>query len=66
TFTAFGKVKVEDSAFAMAIGGGLDAKVHDNLAIRLFQTDYVLTRFNDDSQHNFRLSTGLVLRLGSQ
>ncbi len=66
TFTPLGKVKIEDSAFAMAVGGGLDAKVHDNLAIRLFQADYVLTRFNDDSQHNFRLSTGLVLRLGSQ
>jgi opacity protein-like surface antigen len=55
-----------DAAFAMAIGGGLDATVHSNLAIRLFQADYVLTRFNDDSQHNFRLSTGLVLRLGKQ
>jgi hypothetical protein len=30
----------------------------------LFQTDYVLTRFDDDNQHNFRVSTGLVLRLG--
>lgn len=66
TFTTLGKLKVNDSAFALAVGGGLDAKVHDNLAIRLFQTDYVLTRFNDDSQHNFRLSTGLVLRLGEQ
>ncbi|MBS1789376.1 MAG: outer membrane beta-barrel protein [Acidobacteria bacterium] len=66
TLGPLGTVKFDDSAFAMAVGGGLDAKVHDNLAIRLFQADYVLTRFNDDSQHNFRLSTGLVLRLGSQ
>lgn len=64
--TATGKISTDDSAFALAIGGGLDATVHPNLAIRLFQTDYVLTRFNDDSQHNFRLSTGLVLRLGKQ
>lgn len=64
--TATGKFSTDDSAFALAIGGGLDATVHPNLAIRLFQTDYVLTRFNDDSQHNFRLSTGLVLRLGKQ
>ena len=64
--TASGTLKSDDAAFAMAIGGGLDATVHPNLAIRLFQTDYVLTRFNDDSQHNFRISTGLVLRLGSQ
>ncbi len=66
TFGTLGRVKFDDSAFAMAVGGGLDAKVHDRLAVRLFQADYVLTRFNDDSQHNFRLSTGLVLRLGSQ
>lgn len=59
-------IRDNDSAFALAIGGGLDAKVHKNVAIRLFQTDYVLTRFDDESQHNFRLSTGLVLRLGTQ
>ncbi|MEP7336468.1 MAG: porin family protein [Acidobacteriota bacterium] len=64
--TSYLGFKDSDAAFAMAIGGGLDATVHSNLAIRLFQTDYVLTRFNDDSQHNFRLSTGLVLRLGKQ
>ncbi|MEO6726525.1 MAG: outer membrane beta-barrel protein [Blastocatellia bacterium] len=64
--TASGRLKSDDAAFALAIGGGLDATVHPNLAIRLFQTDYVLTRFNDDSQHNFRISTGLVLRLGTQ
>lgn len=64
--TASGKISSDDAAFAMAIGGGLDATVHPNVAIRLFQTDYVLTRFGDDTQHNFRLSTGLVLRLGTQ
>ncbi|MBL8169127.1 MAG: porin family protein [Acidobacteria bacterium] len=60
------RVRVRDTAFAMAVGGGLDVKVVDALAIRLFQADYVLTRFNDDNQNNFRLSTGLVLRLGKQ
>lgn len=65
-FDPTGKVKFRDSAFAMAVGGGLDVKLHDRLAARLFQADYVLTRFGDDSQHNFRLSTGLVLRLGEQ
>lgn len=65
-FDPTGKVKIQDSAFAMALGGGLDVKVHNRLAVRLFQADYVLTRFEDDNQHNFRLSTGLVLRLGEQ
>jgi opacity protein-like surface antigen len=53
-----------DTAFAMAVGGGVDVKVLDKLSVRLFQADYVLTRFNDDNQSNFRASTGLVLRLG--
>lgn len=101
SYNAFGtRIRDRDSSFAMAIGGGLDAKVHKNLAIRLFQADYVLTTFDqtlvdpitrqpvrdaqgnyfcgigglrgrtssscDDIQHNFRLSTGLVLRLGEQ
>jgi opacity protein-like surface antigen len=60
------RVSVDDSAFALALGGGLDIKIVDSLAIRLFQADYVLTRFNDDSQHNFRASTGLVLRIGER
>jgi opacity protein-like surface antigen len=72
---AAGRVTLRDAAFAMALGGGLDIKVVDNLAIRLFQTDYVLTKFNnglfsssigDDTQHNFRVSTGLVLRFGEK
>jgi opacity protein-like surface antigen len=65
--TATGIVRSSDTSFAMAIGGGLDAHVAKNLAIRLFQTDYVLTTFDngfENTQHNFRLSTGVVLRLG--
>ena len=54
-----------DTSFALAAGGGVDFKVIDRVAIRLFQADYVLTRFNDFNQHNFRASTGFVLRFGS-
>lgn len=64
--TLAGRIKDNDSAFAMAIGGGVDAKVTKNLAVRIFQADYVLTRFDDETQNNFRVSTGLVLRLGNQ
>ncbi|HMV48754.1 MAG TPA: outer membrane beta-barrel protein [Blastocatellia bacterium] len=66
TQTIAGKIKDSDSAFAMAIGGGLDAKLTKNLAVRIIQTDYVLTRFDDDTQNSLRISTGLVLRLGNQ
>ncbi|MCG3162751.1 MAG: hypothetical protein JMDDDDMK_04081 [Acidobacteria bacterium] len=65
-FDVTGRITARDSAFALAVGGGLDVKVTDHLAVRLFQTDYVLTRFDDDNQHNFRASTGLVLRLGKK
>ena len=54
----------DDTAFAMAVGGGLDVKVLDKLSVRLFQADYILTRFADDNQSNFRASAGVVLRLG--
>lgn len=55
------------TAYAMALGGGLDLKVAHHLAIRLVQGDYFLTRFTNPlnarfSQNNFCLSTGLVLR----
>ncbi len=65
-------IDFDDTTFGMAIGGGLDVKVFQNrVALRLFQADYVLTRFKDpltqnrENQNNFRTSTGLVLRLGS-
>jgi hypothetical protein len=50
-----------DTAFATAVGGGLDYKIIRPIAIR-FQGDYVQTRFFDDTQNNLRLSTGIVLR----
>jgi hypothetical protein len=55
------------TAYAMAVGGGLDLKVSHHFAVRLVQGDYYLTRFTNPlnsrfSQNNFRLSTGLVLR----
>ena len=55
----------DDTAFAMAAGGGVDVKVFERVAVRLFQADYVLTRFNDTNQSNFRASSGFVLRFGS-
>lgn len=60
-------INYRETSFAFVAGAGLDAHVAKHLAVRLFQTDYVLTTFDDfdnDAQHNFRLSTGLVLRLG--
>jgi peptidoglycan-associated lipoprotein len=55
------------TAFAMAAGGGIDFTVTRHLALRLAQTDYLLTLFpnqTNDRQNNFRVSTGVVFRLG--
>ena len=55
---------LSDSAFAMALGGGLDINITKRLAFRLVQADYLMTKHADDRQNNIRLSTGLVLKLG--
>jgi opacity protein-like surface antigen len=55
----------DDTTFALAAGGGVDVKVADMVAVRLFQADYVLTRFNDFNQNNVRVSGGFVLRFGT-
>jgi opacity protein-like surface antigen len=55
---------ISENAFAAALGGGLDVKIHKNVAIRLAQVDYVMTRFFSETQNNFRFSTGIVFRLG--
>lgn len=49
-----------DTSFSTAIGGGIDAKVGHNLTWRIIQGDYIMTQFFNDTQHNARLSTGIV------
>lgn len=51
-----------DSAFAWAMGGGVDASVTRHFALRLFQADYFMTRFASSGQDNTRVSTGVVYR----
>ncbi len=56
-----------ENSFAMALGGGLDAKVHNKIAIRLFQVEYMLTTFKvgtDNRQNGARISTGIVFGFG--
>lgn len=50
-----------DTSFATAIGGGLDYRLFHLLAWR-FEGDYVRTSLFNGTQHNARLTTGLVLR----
>jgi len=50
-----------DTAFGMAAGGGLDVG-SGRISYRVIQADYLMNRFFDRNNNNFRLSTGLVFR----
>ena len=56
------------TAFTMAIGGGLDVPVTHHIAVRVFDVDYMPTRFTDNflsgnsTQNNFRFQTGVQFR----
>lgn len=62
------RATIEDTGFAMALGGGVDAKLGERVSWRVFQTDYLLTRYRNPFRvpvqkrnvNHFRLSTGLV------
>lgn len=68
--TATAKIPSSQTGFGMALGGGVDIKLNDSISWRMFQADYLLTRYNDPftaplkrrNIHNFRLSTGLVFQ----
>lgn len=72
---AFG-VTVSDTALATAVGGGIDININDTFAIRAIQADYLMTRFKpgpqiffsglDERQNNFRLSAGIIIKLGNR
>jgi hypothetical protein len=49
------------TAFATAIGAGMDVKPFHFVSIRLFQFDYLLTRFGSKTQNQPRASAGVVL-----
>lgn len=53
-----------DSAFASAVGGGLDIPVRGRFAIRAAQLDWLRTNHFNAGQNNMRLSTGVVFRFG--
>jgi outer membrane immunogenic protein len=55
------------NAFAMTAGGGLDIGLTRRIALRAFEADYYLTRFDNgvnDHQNNLRIAVGVVIRFG--
>lgn len=55
-----------DTSLALVFGGGVDIRLTDRVSLRPVQADYVLTQLgisgNPSTQHNLRLSAGLVFR----
>ena len=56
---------VEDTARAVAVGGGMDLGISSRFSWRVVQFDYIHTDLFDLKQNNLRFSTGLVYRWGS-
>jgi len=54
------------NGFSLAVGGGLDIKVNDRIAIRAFQLDYFRPIINDEPNNRGRLAFGVVVRLGKK
>ena len=55
-----------DTGFSSALGGGLDVKVNDRVAVRAFQLDYFRPNFFGEAHNRGRLAFGVVLRLGKK
>ena len=55
--------RATDTAFAMALGGGVDVHVSHHFDIRAIQADYVPTFFNSSHQNSFRVGAGVKVKL---
>ena len=67
TGSAFFNRAFSANAFATALGGGVDLNFNKHIGWRLFQGEYLLTKFHDgfdNSQNNLRAATGLVFHFG--
>jgi hypothetical protein len=54
---------VSDTEFAMLVGGGLDIGLRKGIGIRLVQADWLMTKFNSQTQNSQgRVSAGIVIK----
>ena len=60
------RLSESDSGFSSALGGGLDIKVNERVAIRAFQIDYFRPNFFGEAHNRGRLAFGVVLHLGKK
>jgi len=74
SLTAFGHalvggatVRIEgasDTGLAVGLGGGLDVVGNKNFGLRIIQVDYLPIRLGGEWNHNIRLQTGVIIKLG--
>jgi hypothetical protein len=66
------RISASQTAFAMAVGGGLDMRIGKHFSFRPVAVDYVLTRFpslltgNNQNQNSIRATTGFLFTFGAQ
>ena len=66
------RAATQQTAFAMAVGGGLDIKINRFLSFRPIGLDYFMTRLqnlrsaNDNNQHDIRYTTGFNFTFGGE
>jgi hypothetical protein len=56
------RISESTSGLAVAVGGGVDLRAGESLAVRMIQADYVNIRLFGEHSNNVRLSAGLVFR----
>jgi len=54
-------VPTSHTCFAVAAGGGIDARIAPFVSLRVIQFDYLLTTFHSTTQNQPRISTGIVI-----
>jgi opacity protein-like surface antigen len=63
---------ISENSFAAAIGGGVDVRLSDHIAVKPIQVEYLMTQLPSEFvnvnqvQNNLRYSAGIVYRFGSK
>jgi opacity protein-like surface antigen len=55
---------VRRTNLAWGAGGGLDVNLNPRVAVRVFQADFIPTRLAGKWQNDYRVSVGVVIRVG--
>ena len=67
TGSSFFNRSFSENAFATALGGGVDGNFNKHIGVRIFQVEYLLTKFtdgNNNKQNSLRASAGVVIHFG--